>query len=73
MPQWQRRNRQRASAKTAERSNNAHQWAAKHAHARRVREAIDAPMLLAMTEPLLPAYEDGLRTLAAIDIRAIST
>lgn len=36
-------------------------------YARRVREAIDDPVLLAMTEPLLAAYEDGLRTLAAID------
>ena len=36
-------------------------------YARRVREAIDDPMLLAMTEPLLIAYEDGLRTLAVID------
>lgn len=36
-------------------------------YARRVREAIDDPMLQAMTEPLLTAYEDGLRTLARID------
>ncbi|WP_273795095.1 IS110 family transposase [Brucella intermedia] len=36
-------------------------------YARRVREAIDDPLLLAMTEPLLAAYEDGLRTLAVID------
>jgi len=33
----------------------------------RLREAIDDPMLQAMTEPLLTAYEDGLRTLARID------
>lgn len=30
-------------------------------YARRVRDAIDVPMLLEMTEPLLTAYEDGLR------------
>lgn len=36
-------------------------------YARRMREAIDDPMLLEMTEPLLAAYEDGLRTLAKID------
>lgn len=36
-------------------------------YARRVREAIDDPMLLAMTEPLLKAFEDGLHTLARID------
>jgi transposase len=36
-------------------------------YARRVREAIDDPMLLEMTEPLLAAYEDGLRTLAMMD------
>lgn len=36
-------------------------------YARRVREAIDDPMLLAMTEPLLTAFEDGLHTLARID------
>ena len=36
-------------------------------YARRVREAIDDPLLLAMTEPLLAAYEGGLRTLAVID------
>ena len=35
--------------------------------ARRVREAINDPMLLAMTEPVLAAYEHGLRTLARID------
>ena len=36
-------------------------------YARRVRKAIDDPMLLAMTEPLLTAYEDGLRVLADLD------
>jgi transposase len=36
-------------------------------YAQRVREAIQDRMLLAMTEPLLAAYEDGLRALAAID------
>lgn len=36
-------------------------------YARRVREAIEDPVLLAMTEPLLVAYEDGLRILARID------
>ena len=36
-------------------------------YARRVREAIVDSTLLAMTEPLLVAYEDGLRALAAID------
>ena len=36
-------------------------------YARRVREAVDDPMLLAMTEPLLAAYEDGLRILAELD------
>lgn len=36
-------------------------------YARRVREAIDDPMLLTMTEPLLVAYEDGIRALATID------
>jgi transposase len=35
--------------------------------ARRIRAAIDDPMLLAMTEPLLAAYEDGLRRLATMD------
>lgn len=35
--------------------------------ARRVREAIDDKKILAMTEPLLAAYEDGLRTLAKLD------
>lgn len=35
--------------------------------ARRVREAIEDPGLLAMTEPLLQAYEDGLRTLSELD------
>jgi transposase len=36
-------------------------------YARRVREAIDDPMLWAMTEPLLKACEDGLRALAELD------
>lgn len=36
-------------------------------YARRVREAIDDPALLAMTEPLLAAYEDGLRIVARLD------
>ena len=35
--------------------------------ARRVREAIDDKAILAMTEPLLVAYENGLRTLAKLD------
>ncbi len=35
--------------------------------AKRVREAITDKMILAMTEPLLIAYEDGLRTLATLD------
>jgi transposase len=34
---------------------------------RRVREAIDDKMILAMTELLLAAYEDGPRTLAKLD------
>lgn len=35
--------------------------------AQRVRAAINDKMILAMTEPLLAAYEDGLRTLAKVD------
>ncbi len=37
--------------------------------ARRVREAIDDKKILAMTESLLAAYEDGLRTLAKLGER----
>ncbi|MBM3641257.1 MAG: transposase [Alphaproteobacteria bacterium] len=35
--------------------------------AQRVRAALDDRMILAMTEPLLGTYEDGLRTLAKIE------
>ncbi len=35
--------------------------------ARRVRKALDDKAILALTKPLLIAYEDGLRTLAKLD------
>jgi transposase len=35
--------------------------------ARRIRKAIDDKMILAMTEPLLGAYEDGLRAVATLN------
>ena len=35
--------------------------------AKRIREAIDDKTILAMTEPLLHAYEEGLQTVAELD------